>query len=400
MPEWPTARVGDHATQRTDKVKIDRRTEYVTMGVRWYGRGAYLRAPSKPRAASLTSAAAGDLVFCRIDTQKGPFAVVPNEFDGSLVTNEFPLYRVDPDVFDTRYLALSFGRPSVLAAIGGDREGNDGRARWKVTEFEDWQVPCPPLAEQRRIVTLVDSVGRAIDAIEAEADALLAVLRLRRAELIVGVDADPVRADEAFGILLGRQRSPQRATGPSMTKYMRSANVDYDELRLDDVLSMDFNEEERERYRLMDGDVLVSEGSASPTAVGKPAVWHDELDGPVCFQNTLLRYRAIDGVTIPAFVRHWCLWAFESGAFRETAGDAPGVRHIGSKKASAMPVRLPDLDEQEQIATVLDPMADVVAALRAEAERLLVLREALLEALLAGDDALAPRHEAPRLELP
>ena len=62
------------------------------MGVRWYGRGAYRRRPSKPQVATLTAARAGDLVFCRIDAHKGPFAVVPDEFDGSLVTNEFPLY--------------------------------------------------------------------------------------------------------------------------------------------------------------------------------------------------------------------------------------------------------------------------------------------------------------------
>lgn len=154
---------------------------------------------------------------------------------------------------------------------------------------------------------------------------------------------------------------------------------------MDDVMSMDFDAMERERYRLLDGDVLVSEGSASPTAVGMPAVWHDELDGPVCFQNTLLRYRAIEGITTPDFVRHWCLWAYESGQFRETAGEAPGVRHIGFKKASAMQVRLPNLDQQAEITAVLNPMSGAVAALRAEAQRLLELRSAMLEALLAGE---------------
>lgn len=229
------------------------------------------------------------------------------------------------------------------------------------------------------------TVDLAVSATDAEEQSLAQVLRVVRHQLISGIDAGPVRADKAFAIRLGRQRSPERATGPSMTQYMRSANVGYDELRMDDVLSMDFDAKERERYRLLDGDVLVSEGSASPTAVGMPAVWRDELEAPICFQNTLLRYRAIDGVTTPDFVRHWCLWAYESGAFRDTAGDAPGVRHIGFKKASAMQVRLPDLDRQAEIAAVLNPMADAVAALRAEAARLLDVRGALLAGLLSGD---------------
>ena len=158
---------------------------------------------------------------------------------------------------------------------------------------------------------------------------------------------------------------------------------------MDDVLSMDFTPVERERYQLKDGDVLVSEGSASPTAIGMPAVWHDELEGPVCIQNTLLRFRAVDGVTTPAFVRHWCLWAFEAGEFRDAAGEAPGVRHIGFKRASAMRVRLPDLDRQSEIAAILGPMSDAAASLRNEAERLLALRGALLDSLLAGEIDLA-----------
>lgn len=89
-----------------------------------------------------------------------------------------------------------------------------------------------------------------------------------------------------------------------MTRYLRSANIGHDELRLDDegVFEMDFNERERERYALKDGDVLVSEGSAGADVVGMPAAWHGELPEPVCYQNTPLRYRAKEGVTLPALV--------------------------------------------------------------------------------------------------
>lgn len=58
-------------------------------------------------------------------------------------------------------------------------------------------------------------------------------------------------------------------------------------------------------------------------------MWQDEIPAPVCFQNTLLRYRAVEGVSVPAFVMHWCLWAYESGQFREAA-DGTSIKHIGS----------------------------------------------------------------------
>ena len=85
---------------------------------------------------------------------------------------------------------------------------------------------------------------------------------------------------------------------------------------------MDFNERERERYALQDGDLLVSEGSAGADA-WRCQAWHGELEGPVCFQNTLLRYRAVEGVSTPEFVRHWCLWAYESGTLELAPSRSP-----------------------------------------------------------------------------
>lgn len=363
-------------------------------GVRWYGLGLFVREerdgadvpgkcfPLKP----------GALVYNRLFAWKQSFATVPDDFDGVLVSNEFPQFDVDPSYATTEFVALYCSSPRFAALAEEESSGAAAvsRNRLKEADFLALPIELPSLRAQSIIVDIIARVTEAATAAQTEADAFLAVLRLRRAELITGVEEAPVRADEAFDIRLGRQRSPERAMGPSMTPYMRSANVGYDEMRMDDVLSMDFDEKERERYRLEDGDVLVSEGSASPTAVGMPAVWRGEMEGPVCFQNTLLRFRAIEGTTTPEFVHHWCLWAFESGLFLRTAGEAPGVRHIGYNKARVMPVGLPSLERQREIVEILTPMSDAVIALKREAERLVALREALVDELLTGLIELAP----------
>ena len=193
-----------------------------------------------------------------------------------------------------------------------------------------------------------------------------------------------VRADKAFSILLGRQRSPARATGLNMTPYLRSANVGDGRLDLRDVKEMDFSPAERERFGLRRGDVLVSEGSASANAVGMASAWHDDLPGDVCFQNTLLRFRAIPGVSDPGFVLQWCRWAYESGAFRDTASGT-NIKHIGSTRAAAMPVALPPIDEQHRIVGVLsgvDAQVDALVEEVARADRLWwSLGSAMIEAL-------------------
>jgi len=315
---------------------------------------------------------------------------VPAELDGALVTSEFPLYSVDREVLDPAFLVLCFSSRSSLDRIGKLRAGRDGRARWKEADFEAWTIPLPPLPIQLRIVGVISAMDEAIAATGAESQRLASVMKIRRAELIDDDRFDKVTAQRAFDIRLGRQRSPQRATGPSMTPYLRSANVGYDALRLDDVMTMDFNERERERYGLRDGDVLVSEGSAGAEAVGMPAAWHSEIDGEVCFQNTLLRYRAIEDVTIPQFVRQWCLWAYESGTFRNTAPEGVNIKHIGDTRAKAMLVRLPRISEQRAIVAELEPLSEAVSSLQIEAARLRTARSALLDALMGRKIEVLP----------
>lgn len=394
MSKWVTKPLEEILTQHKPAPVTPSAEDLVLFaGVRWYGSGLFIREerlgpevigkcfPLKP----------GALVYNRLFAWKQAFAVVGEEYEGVVVSNEFPQFDVDTDQATPEFVALYCASPQFADLARSLSTGAAAVSRNRLKEIDLLTLPIklPPVDQQRTITDLMSRVVAAYESAEQEKQALMRVLRLRRAQLIAGVDSEPVRADEAFEIRLGRQRSPERATGPSMTPYLRSANVGYDELRMDDVLSMDFTPTERERYQLEDGDVLVSEGSASPTAVGMPAVWHGEIEGPVCFQNTLLRFRAVAGVTTPEFVRHWCLWAFEAGKFRDAAGEAPGVRHIGFKRASAMRVRLPDLGRQSEVAAILGPMSDAVASLRTEAERLLALRDALLNSLLTGEIELS-----------
>ena len=394
MSEWVTKPLGEILTQHKPEPVTPSAEDLVLFaGVRWYGAGLFVREerPGSEVIGKCFPLKPGALVYNRLFAWKQAFAVVGEEYAGVVVSNEFPQFDVDTAQATPEFVALYCSSPRFADLARALSTGAAAVSRNRLKEIDLLTLPIklPPVEQQKTITDLMSRVVAAYEAAVQEKHALVRVLRLRRAQLIAGVDTEPVRADEAFEIRLGRQRSPERANGPSMTPYLRSANVGYDELRMDDVLSMDFTPVERERYQLKDGDVLVSEGSASPTAIGMPAVWHDELEGPVCIQNTLLRFRAVDGVTTPAFVRHWCLWAFEAGEFRDAAGEAPGVRHIGFKRASARRVRLPDLDRQSEIAAILGPMSDAAASLRNEAERLLALRGALLDSLLAGEIDLA-----------
>ena len=61
-------------------------------------------------------------------------------------------------------------------------------------------------------------------------------------------------------------------------------------LLLDELHEVELFDGELDRYRLLDGDLLVVEGNGSPQQIGRAARWHDEIPGCV-HQNHLIRVR-------------------------------------------------------------------------------------------------------------
>lgn len=156
----------------------------------------------------------------------------------------------------------------------------------------------------------------------------------------------------AAEVALGRQRSPQHADGEHMVRYLRAANVKDGTLDLADVQSMNFTPAEQSIFALRPGDVLVSEGSGSLSSVGASVVWRGELDGMVCFQNTLLRLRPRAGVD-GRYLEWWARSAFGSGVFASIASGA-NIYHLSAERVRALLISLPPLEEQRRIADFLD----------------------------------------------
>ncbi|MCC7137787.1 MAG: restriction endonuclease subunit S [Planctomycetes bacterium] len=186
----------------------------------------------------------------------------------------------------------------------------------------------------------------------------------------------PARLSEIAEVRLGRQRSPDRATGVSPCPYLRAANLTWRGFDLTDIKVMDFSPDERRTFRLEPGDILLNEASGSPSEVGKAAVWSGQIP-LVCFQNTLIRVRA------PECLVPFLLWRFQHDALLghfAAASRGVGIHHLGAAALQDWEVSLPPLGEQLRI----------VASLKAhftrldEAEAALERAEATLESLRAS----------------
>jgi type I restriction enzyme S subunit len=187
------------------------------------------------------------------------------------------------------------------------------------------------------------------------------------------------RLDQVSELQLGQQRSPVHAASAVQIPYVRAANVTWDGLDLTDVKRMGFPNPAR--YRLLHGDVLLSEASGSPMEAGKPAIWRDEIQG-ACYQKTLIRVRAIDRqALLPEYLRLVFLRDCVTGKFARLAPGV-GIVHLTAERMLPWPIPLPPISEQHRIVDEVDRLESIHKSIRASASQETMRIERLGQAVL------------------
>lgn len=137
---------------------VDPAAQYKQITVKLYGKGVVLRQtlPGREiRTRPQFIASAGQLIMSRIDARNGAFGIVPKELDGSLVTQDFPLFDIDESVIKPEFLALLLRSEQFIAACKRASRGTTNRKRLREDLFLAETVPVPDFHIQRQIVELV-----------------------------------------------------------------------------------------------------------------------------------------------------------------------------------------------------------------------------------------------------
>jgi hypothetical protein len=123
----------------------------------------------------------GDVVFSGIDLWKGCIAVVPEEFDGALVSSEFPVYQVTDDRLDPEFLSTLLRSRYYQRAFRAITTGHSNRRRTQPEDFESLEVCFPEDPDEQR--RLVEEVLRARETLRG-ADSALRTAMLEFSDLI------------------------------------------------------------------------------------------------------------------------------------------------------------------------------------------------------------------------
>jgi type I restriction enzyme S subunit len=251
-------------------------------------------------------------------------------------------------------------------------------------------IALPPLPEQRAIADYLDRETAQIDTLIEEQEKLLVLARERfravaRRALTPGSDWDRVRIKHIGTTSLGKMLDGGRAKrdGDRTVPYVRAADVLADgSINLGDLNEMPFSEPELAALDLRTNDILLIEGGAT---VGRPGFLRQDTPG-IAFQKTVNRLRVEPGAD-PRFV-YWALeQLYESNYYANHFGSVSFV-HLTGEKLREIPVALPPLERQRELATEIDRAQAILRLLVTEAESFIELsrerRAALITAAVTG----------------
>jgi type I restriction enzyme S subunit len=187
-----------------------------------------------------------------------------------------------------------------------------------------------------------------------------------------------------YSVQLGKMLDSSRITGEHLRPYLRVFDVQWGEINTDDLPTMDFDEEDRRKFALKDGDLLVNEGGSYP---GRSALWRGQME-ECYYQKALHRVRVIDHERDDArFLLFLMFWAANYGVF-SAGGNEATIEHLPAEKLRRHRIPFPAFEEQRAVVEFLEAETAKLDTLQAEAQKAITLlqerRSSLISAAVTG----------------
>jgi len=353
----------------------------------------------------------GDVTVAKITPcyENGKGALMSGLVNGiGFGTTELIVARPKAEETTGAYLHLLFISKDFRSLGESHMFGAGGQKRVPDAFVRNFATAFPPVSEQAVITSFLDRETSKIDALVAEQQRLIELLKEKRQAVIShavtkGLNPNapmkpsgiewlgdvPAHWSVAsvayrYSVQLGKMLDTAKITGDQLRPYLRVFDVQWGAINTDELPQMDFDQDARTRFRLIPGDLLVNEGGSYP---GRSAIWSGQID-ECYYQKALHRMRSHrPDVDTTRFLYYVMSWAANRGIFT-AGGNEATIEHLPAEKLRRYRFSFPPMKEQLAIVAFLDTELANFDALTSEAQHAVDLlqerRTALISAAVTG----------------
>ena len=293
--QWPKVKLGEVLRHRKEFITIDDLTNYKRPRVQLHVQGIVQR-DEVPGALIKTKkqqvCRAGEFSWQKLMQSVGGFGIVPESLNGSIVSSHYFLFVIDEAKLNRRFLDFFIRTPTFREQVAA--QGSTNYAAIRPAHVLGYEIPLPPLVEQRRVVARIDGLAAQIH--EAR------TLRHQATEEAEALVANQIKTmfehGQNFGWKSGRlgdyvvddcygssEKTHDDITG---TPVLRMGNIQNGQLDLRNLKYLHIADKDREKLVLKRGDIVVNRTN-SAELVGKCAVFDEKRE--FAYASYLIRLR-------------------------------------------------------------------------------------------------------------
>ncbi len=321
-------------------------------------------------------------------------AVVPEEVLPARVNQHVSIIRPMPQKVDSNFLAYLLVSKDVKGRLLGiGDEGGSTRQALTKAQLQEFPIPLPPLEEQQRIVAVLDEAFEGLTRARAHAEANLQNAR----ELFSNYAATVFRpsgvdSEAKASTTIGSVCKIQSGSGFPL-QYQGKTEGAYPFYKVSDM-NLSGNEWElrtannyvSEDVRRELGAKVFPKGSIVFPKVGGAIATNKKrvVEQAGCVDNNVMGLMPDEHAILPAYLHEW-LRAFDIYEFSNKANPPS----ITQSTVANWPLRVPSLDEQQDVVTMAETLREQSEQLRAHYRTKLqsidALRQSLLQKAFAGE---------------
>ena len=216
-------------------------------------------------------------------------------------------------------------------------------------------MEIPPLSIQQSIVAELDKINELISLKKSQMNDLDALAQ----SIFYDMFGDPVENEKGWEVKPWKQlletklgkmldKAKQDVNAKSFP-YLANLNVQWGYFDLSDIRTMPFSEQEIEKFRLKDGDLMICEGGES----GRCAIWK-ATDNDMFFQKAVHRARVIDkSTTNIVYIRYLLEYTKKGDGLKDYITKST-IEHLTGEKLNKLPIPLPPLPLQQSFAAKIE----------------------------------------------